>query len=122
VALGHDCNEFLALFTLTNFSLRLTTHPYQTNNTPYTIYTSTIHYNCVRIEVISKSSGSVNEQRQSNMAPTQTRKRKSEDMATPEAVTPTGSPTSKRMKITEPQKQALVDNLQLESEYQHGGA
>lgn len=39
------------------------------------------------------------------------RKRKSDEM---EPSTPTGSPT-KKMKITQPQKQALIDNLQLES-------
>lgn len=32
------------------------------------------------------------------------------------AVTPTASPTRKRLRITETQKQALMDNLQLESE------
>jgi len=50
------------------------------------------------------------------MAPLTTRKRKSDEMAgTPEAVAPTGSPAPKRLKITQSQKQALIDNLQLES-------
>jgi len=50
------------------------------------------------------------------MAPTQTRKRKSDEMEdAPQAVTPTGSPARKKMRITESQKQALIDNLQLES-------
>lgn len=48
------------------------------------------------------------------MAPSQTRKRKSGEMATPEAVTPSGSPAPKKMRITVSQKQALIDNLQLE--------
>lgn len=49
------------------------------------------------------------------MAP-QSRKRKSDAMEeTPHPHTPTGSPARKRMKITESQKQALIDNLQLES-------
>lgn len=49
------------------------------------------------------------------MAPTQTRKRKSEAMETEvQHTTPTASPARKRMKITQSQKQALVDNLQLE--------
>jgi hypothetical protein len=42
-------------------------------------------------------------------------KRKSEEMDT----TPTGSPT-KRMRLTQKQKQALMDNLQLESEWDCG--
>ncbi len=62
------------------------------------------------------------------MAPPNTRKRKSEAMEEPEAVvdlgqqdgnvTPTGSPgpARKKMRITQTQKQALMDNLQLESE------
>ncbi|KAL6250657.1 hypothetical protein RBB50_002959 [Rhinocladiella similis] len=49
------------------------------------------------------------------MAPTNTRKRKSEEMEEPAgAVTPSGSPSHKRMRITLSQKQALMDNLQLE--------
>lgn len=31
--------------------------------------------------------------------------------------TPTGSPSRKKMRITRKQKQALIDNLQLESEF-----
>jgi hypothetical protein len=53
------------------------------------------------------------------MAQTQSRKRKSDlldeqdhDLQTS---TPTGSPARKRAKITRSQKQALIDNLQLES-------
>jgi hypothetical protein len=42
-------------------------------------------------------------------------KRKSEEMDT----TPTGSPT-KKMRLTQKQKQALMDNLQLESEWKCG--
>jgi hypothetical protein len=56
----------------------------------------------------------------SEMAQTQSRKRKSDvlddqdhDLQTS---TPTGSPARKRTKITQSQKQALIDNLQLESE------
>ncbi|KAK4936663.1 hypothetical protein LTR10_022515 [Elasticomyces elasticus] len=49
------------------------------------------------------------------MSPTNTRKRKSDQMEESScAVTPTGSPASKKMRITEAQKQALIDNLQLE--------
>lgn len=44
------------------------------------------------------------------------RKRKSEAMDN-DPTTPTGSP-AKKMRITQAQKQALIDNLQLESEYQ----
>ncbi|ETN37242.1 uncharacterized protein HMPREF1541_08232 [Cyphellophora europaea CBS 101466] len=48
------------------------------------------------------------------MAP-QSRKRKSEAMDEPSRpMTPTGSPARKKLKITETQKQALIDNLQLE--------
>ena len=48
------------------------------------------------------------------MAPV-SRKRKSEAMEeTPQPHTPTGSPARKKVKITESQKQALMDNLQLE--------
>lgn len=51
------------------------------------------------------------------MSGTATRKRKSEQMEeSTAAVTPTASPTRKRLRITETQKQALMDNLQLESE------
>lgn len=32
------------------------------------------------------------------------------------AATPTGSPARKKLRITQSQKQALIDNLQLESE------
>lgn len=54
------------------------------------------------------------------MAPGNARKRKSDEMEeTPRAVTPTGSPVHKKMKITQTQKQALMDNLQLESEDGH---
>lgn len=42
-------------------------------------------------------------------------KRKSDEMDT----TPTGSPT-KKMRLTQKQKQALMDNLQLESEWDCG--
>lgn len=53
------------------------------------------------------------------MAPANARKRKSDEMEEPVgAVTPTGSPARKKMKITQSQKQALMDNLQLESEKQ----
>ncbi|KAI1612141.1 Borealin N terminal-domain-containing protein [Exophiala viscosa] len=49
------------------------------------------------------------------MSSTNTRKRKSDQMEESTfAVTPTGSPASKKMRITEAQKQALMDNLQLE--------
>ncbi|EXJ77972.1 hypothetical protein A1O3_09131 [Capronia epimyces CBS 606.96] len=51
------------------------------------------------------------------MAPTRPRKRKSDEMEeSPRAATPTpsGSPAQKRMRITQTQKQALMDNLQLE--------
>ena len=48
------------------------------------------------------------------MAPV-SRKRKSEAVEEmPQPHTPTGSPARKKMKITESQKQALMDNLQLE--------
>lgn len=47
--------------------------------------------------------------------PTQTRKRKSEAMEDiPEPTTPTETPARKKLKVTESQKQALIDNLQLE--------
>ena len=54
------------------------------------------------------------------MAPANSRKRKSDEMEElgqepPRAVTPTGSPARKKMRITQSQKQALMDNLQLES-------
>jgi hypothetical protein len=51
------------------------------------------------------------------MAPSNPRKRKSDEMeeAVPAGTTPTGSPTRKKMKISQQQKQALIDNLQLES-------
>lgn len=49
------------------------------------------------------------------MAPAQTRKRKSEVMEIEaQHTTPTGSPARKKMKIMQSQKQALIDNLQLE--------
>ena len=49
------------------------------------------------------------------MAPV-SRKRKSEAMdETPQPHTPTGSPARKKLRITQSQKQALIDNLQLES-------
>lgn len=49
------------------------------------------------------------------MAPTPTRKRKSEALEVEvQHNTPTGSPARKKMKITQSQKQALIDNLQLE--------
>ncbi|ETI26567.1 hypothetical protein G647_03345 [Cladophialophora carrionii CBS 160.54] len=50
------------------------------------------------------------------MTPTMTRKRKSEEIEDQPAgaVTPTGSPARKKMRITLQQKQALMDNLQLE--------
>jgi hypothetical protein len=49
------------------------------------------------------------------MAPAQTRKRKSEAIETEaQHTTPTGSPARKKTKITQSQKQALIDNLQLE--------
>ena len=53
------------------------------------------------------------------MAPTTTRKRKSDEMEDQPAgaVTPTGSPAPKKMRITQQQKQALMDNLQLESKW-----
>ncbi|OXV07993.1 hypothetical protein Egran_04244 [Elaphomyces granulatus] len=44
------------------------------------------------------------------------KKRKSPDREDP-ARTPTGTPARKRMRITQSQKQALVDNLQLESAF-----
>ena len=48
------------------------------------------------------------------MAPV-SRKRKSEVLEEmPQPTTPTGSPARKKLKITESQKQALIDNLQLE--------
>lgn len=51
------------------------------------------------------------------MTSKQGRKRKSEEMdGTPAAITPPNSPL-KKMKITQTQKQALIDNLQLEREY-----
>ena len=56
------------------------------------------------------------------MAPANPRKRKSEQMEEPAspvaATTPTGSPR-KKMRITQSQKQALMDNLQLESKPLH---
>jgi hypothetical protein len=57
------------------------------------------------------------------MAQMQSRKRKStvlddEDRDQPSS-TPTGSPARKRTKITQAQKQALIDNLQLESKPSH---
>lgn len=48
------------------------------------------------------------------MAPTMAHKRKSDEMDNGPS-TPTGSPR-KKMKITQAQKQALIDNLQLEGE------
>jgi Nbl1 / Borealin N terminal len=48
------------------------------------------------------------------MAPAQNRKRKSEQMEEEANITPTGSPARKKMKITQSQRQALIDNLQLE--------
>ena len=49
------------------------------------------------------------------MAPAQTRKRKSEAMEIEvQNTTPTASPARKKTKITQSQKQALIDNLQLE--------
>ncbi|EXJ88585.1 hypothetical protein A1O1_05515 [Capronia coronata CBS 617.96] len=49
------------------------------------------------------------------MAPPVSRKRKSEEMEeSPRAVTPEGSPARKKMRITQTQKQALIENLQLE--------
>jgi len=48
------------------------------------------------------------------MTPQTARKRKSDEMEGGPS-TPTGSPAPKKMKITQPQKQALIDNLQLES-------
>lgn len=49
------------------------------------------------------------------MAPAQTRKRKSEAMEVEgQRTSPTGSPARKKMKISQSQKQALIDNLQLE--------
>lgn len=44
-----------------------------------------------------------------------TLKRKSPEFADAPDVTPTGPPV-KRMRLTQTQKQALIDNLQLESE------
>jgi hypothetical protein len=56
----------------------------------------------------------------SEMAQTQARKRKSDVLNEQEhdlqTSTPTSSPSRKRTKITQSQKQALIDNLQLESE------
>lgn len=51
------------------------------------------------------------------MTPLATKRKSPEDDAfrTDEAKTPTGSPPKKKMKITRSQKQALMDNLQLES-------
>ena len=50
------------------------------------------------------------------MAPQGTRKRKSEVLQ--DAVTtPPSGPSTKKLKITQAQKQALIDNLQLESEF-----
>ncbi|OAL35885.1 hypothetical protein AYO20_04791 [Fonsecaea nubica] len=52
------------------------------------------------------------------MAPANSRKRKSDEMdegaGAGGAVTPSGSPARKRLRITQQQKQALMDNLQLE--------
>ncbi|EXJ74595.1 uncharacterized protein A1O5_02891 [Cladophialophora psammophila CBS 110553] len=50
------------------------------------------------------------------MAPASSRKRKSDEMDEPAAgtVTPSRSPVRKKMRITQQQKQALMDNLQLE--------
>ncbi|OAP57156.1 hypothetical protein AYL99_07894 [Fonsecaea erecta] len=50
------------------------------------------------------------------MAPPTSRKRKSDEMddLADGAVTPSGSPVRKKMRITQQQKQALIDNLQLE--------
>ena len=49
------------------------------------------------------------------MAPAHTRKRNSEAMGVDiQIITPVGSPARKKMKITQSQKQALIDNLQLE--------
>lgn len=53
------------------------------------------------------------------MAQMQSRKRKStvldDEDRDQQSSTPTGSPARKRTKITQAQKQALIDNLQLES-------
>ncbi|KIX92836.1 uncharacterized protein Z520_11499 [Fonsecaea multimorphosa CBS 102226] len=50
------------------------------------------------------------------MAPANSRKRKSDEMddLAGGAVTPSGSPARKKLRITQQQKQALMDNLQLE--------
>ncbi|KIX01389.1 uncharacterized protein Z518_09114 [Rhinocladiella mackenziei CBS 650.93] len=49
------------------------------------------------------------------MAPANPRKRKSDEMEDPpRATTPTGRSAPKKMRITNSQKQALIDNLQLE--------
>jgi hypothetical protein len=52
------------------------------------------------------------------MPPQLLKKRKSDAMEAERgeavATTPTGHPARKRMKISQPQKQALIDNLQLE--------
>lgn len=47
--------------------------------------------------------------------PPATGKRKSTDDAPDELHTPTGGPPTKKLRITHKQKQALMDNLQLES-------
>ena len=56
-----------------------------------------------------------------SMPSAQSRKRKSAEADLPldeaEVSTPTGSPVRKRAKITRTQKQALIDNLQLESTF-----
>lgn len=44
-----------------------------------------------------------------------TGKRKSADDDAYDVTTPTGSPPTKKLRITRNQKQALIDNLQLES-------
>lgn len=46
-------------------------------------------------------------------------KRKSDEMNNGPS-TPTGSPVPKKMKITQAQKQALMDNLQLEGQSSEG--
>jgi hypothetical protein len=57
------------------------------------------------------------------MAEMQSRKRKStvldEQDHDQQSSTPTGHPARKKTKITQAQKQALIDNLQLESKFSH---
>ena len=51
------------------------------------------------------------------MPPTTGKRKSASDDAYDGITTPTGSPPTKKLRITRNQKQALMDNLQLESMY-----